>query len=568
MITVIAIDDPGQGGPNLTGTKTFTVVVNEVNDAPVLPVQPDRTITGFATLVVTNRASDSDLPANDLTYQLINAPAGAAIDTNGVITWTPIQGQVSSSNLIQTVVADYNSSAVNTQQLFVTNSFIVMVAGVNDAPPPSLESRMALTVLVSFDGTNGANPLAGLAQGTDGNLYGATSSGGVNHLGTLFQMTPSGAIHPLVSFNLANGANPSGRLAQGEDRNFYGTTTVGGASGGGTAFKVTTNGILTTLVSFNFINGLWPGAGLARGRDGKFYGTTSSGGDSGMGTAFPMTTNGIGTAVYSFSGGTDGANPSADLVQASDGNFYGTTSHGGANGCGGVFKFSASGLVTTLYSFNCGSGGSSPRAGLVQGTDGKLYGTTLYGGNSDSGIVFRLTTDGALTSLVSFNGTNGASPRAGLIQARDGNFYGTTKSGGDYPNYGTIFQMAPDGKLRTLVSFNGTNGANPQAALLEASDGSFYGTTAYGGAFNQGMVFRLSFVTAPIIQATTRTNGQFTFTWNASAGQTYQAQYKTSLDETNWTSLGSPLTATDVTATASDLMGPDPQRFYRVVLLP
>src|ERR1043166_29132 len=433
---------------------------------------------------------------------------------------------------------------------------------------PRFQGGYLVTSLVSFNGTNGAYPLAGLVQGRDGNFYGTTAAKGANGFGTLFQVTPSGVLTTLVSFNFVNGANPSAWLGEGQDGNLYGTTTFGGVSGAGTVFKTTTNGTLSTLVSLDFLNGIWPSAGLVQSRNGNFYGTTAYGGVSGAGAAFPMTTSGTVGAWYSFSGGGDGANPSADLVLGSDGSFYGTTSFGGTNGYGAIFRLTTNGELATLCSFTGGNGGASPRASLIQGTDGSFYGTTVSGGTNGHGTVFMLTTNDSLATLVSFNGANGADPQAGLVQGVDSNFYGTTKGGGAYSNYGTVFQMPPDGSLATLVSFNGTNGANPQAALLQASDGSFYGTTAYGGAFNLGTIFRLSFVAAPVIQAMPQTGGALALTWNATAGQTYQVQYKTALNQTNWNNLGSPMSASNGTATVSDAIGPDPQRFYRVVWLP
>src|ERR1035437_6759752 len=228
--------------------------------------------------------------------------------------------------------------------------------------PPSL-GRFVLTTLVSFNGTNGANPAAGLVQGNEANFYGATPAGGANGFGTSFQMTPSGVLTTLATFTFLNGADPSGQLFQGQDGNLYGTTTFGGFSGAGTIFKMTTNGTLQTLVSFDFMNGSWPSAGLVQGRDGSFYGTTTYGGANGVGTAFPMTTNGAVGAWYSFGGGSAGANPSASLIQSTDGSFYGTTPSGGATGNGEVFRLTTNGVIATSYSFAGRDGGSTDRKG-------------------------------------------------------------------------------------------------------------------------------------------------------------------------------------------------------------
>ena len=264
--------------------------------------------------------------------------------------------------------------------------------------------------------------------------------------------------------------------------------------------------VFTTLHSFQvFTNGATPYAGLVQGSDGYFYGTTSGGGTNNTGTVFKINPSEALTSLYSFTGGTDGANPQAGLVQGSDGNLYGTTVNGGTNNAGTVFKISATGVLTTLYSFSGGSDGGNPQAGLVQGSDASFYGTTSGGGTNNTGTVFKISTNGALTRLYSFgsvqdtNGValDGAGPVAGLVQGSDGYIYGMTYAcGTNY--YGTVFRISTNGVLTSLYSFTGGNdGGNPQAALVQASDGSFYGTTGGGGAGGAGTVFRLTIVPQP-----------------------------------------------------------------------
>ena len=216
---------------------------------------------------------------------------------------------------------------------------------------------------------------------------------------------------------------------------------------------------LQTLVSFSGINGLNPlaAAALTLGNDGNFYGTTQQGGNSGYGTVFQVTTNGTLTTLVNFNE-NDGAYPVAGLTLGSDGNFYGTTEYGGTNGgYGTVFKVTTNGTLTTLVSFNGYPGnGKYPWAALTLGNDGNFYGTTSEGGPGPAGgTIFKVTTNGTLTTLVNFNENDGAYPVAALTLGNDGNFYGTTWEGGSY-NGGTVFMVKANGTLTTLVSFNGT----------------------------------------------------------------------------------------------------------------
>jgi uncharacterized repeat protein (TIGR03803 family) len=292
-----------------------------------------------------------------------------------------------------------------------------------------------------------------------------------------------------------------------------GTTYLGGEHAHGTVFKITLSGMLTTLYSFCSIGNCTDGAGtygaLVRGTDGDFYGTTVGGGAYGFfGTVFKMTPTGTLTTLHSFCSQAfpcaDGQGPAAGLVQASNGDFYGTTTDGGANNAGTVFKITPTGTLTTLHSFCSQSGctdGSLPY-GLVQATDGDLYGITTDGGANSDGTVFKITPSGTLTTLYSFCSqsgcTDGEGPSAGLIQATDGDFYGTTFLGGasnsscQFGTCGTVFKITPGGALTTLHTFDSSDGANPQGVLVQDTEGTFYGTTAWGGANGYGTAFSLS----------------------------------------------------------------------------
>jgi uncharacterized repeat protein (TIGR03803 family) len=378
------------------------------------------------------------------------------------------------------------------------------------------------TTLLSFNGTDGKTPAASLIQGFDGNFYGTTNAGGAKNDGTVFKISPGGALTTLHSFDSTDGASPWG-LVQVTDGNLYGTTYSGGAHGYGTVFKITPGGVLTTLYSFcaqtGCTDGRWPYGGLVQATDGNFYGTTYYGGANDLGTVFKFNAlDGKLTTLHSFDR-TDGSLPQGTLVQATDGNLYGTTSNGGtASGPGTVFQISLGGKLSTLYSFcsksSCADG-DLPTAGLVQATNGNLYGTTASGGANDvpacssgvlvgCGTVFRMTTGGALTTLHSFDSTDGARPYAGIIQATDGSFYGATFYGGASSNCtdgcGTLFKITPGGTLTTLHSFDGADGAQPYAGLLQATNGTFYGTTDGGGAENDGTVFSLSVGLGPFVE--------------------------------------------------------------------
>ena len=362
-----------------------------------------------------------------------------------------------------------------------------------------------LTTLHNFAGppNDGAAPSAGLVQGTDGNFYGTTTTGGADNKGTVFKITPSGTVTVLHSFagppNDGNG--PTAGLIQASDGNFYGTTEFGGSNGTGTVFKITPSGTVTILYSFACTDGCSPRGGLIQASDGNFYGTTSNGTHA-TGTVFRITPSGTVTFLYSFHC-TDGCYPLGGLVQGSDGNFYGTTSLGGASNKGTVFKITPNGTLTFLHTFQ-GSDGDGPYAGLIQASNGNFYGTTYVGGANDEGTVFEITPQGTLTTLHSFNGGDAAGPQAALVQASDGNFYGTTYLGGANDD-GSVFEITPQGTLTTLHSFNGGDGSGLEAGLVQASDGTFYGTT-FGGGSAHGTVFKLTPLTSTTTVLTSTPN--------------------------------------------------------------
>lgn len=366
-------------------------------------------------------------------------------------------------------------------------------------------SARTFKTLVRFDGTDGAGPWS-LVQGNDGNFY-ATTWG--NSGGEVFKMTPAGKLTILYHFcsemNCADGADPYAGLVQAANGNFYGTTGGGGTRNLGTVFEITPNGKLTTLYSFGTQtnDGEWPYGVLVQGTNRDFYGTTFAGGAYGGGTVFRISPTGKLTTLHSFCQASqscpDGKQPMAGLVRGADGNYYGTTSSGGTAAycggiqCGTVFKITPAGRFTTLHSFcsqmGC-SDGSHPVGALVLGTDRSFYGTTA-GSHGAPDSVFKISLRGSLTTLYTFcqqkNCSDGSAPYAGLALGADADFYGTTSAGGADGGYGTVFKITRKGQLTTLHTFceDGfypcSDGYSPAAALVQASDGTFYGSTAAGG---------------------------------------------------------------------------------------
>jgi len=345
---------------------------------------------------------------------------------------------------------------------------------------------------------------------------------------------PAGAqgytFNQLYSFcsatNCADGGFPFAGLIQDADSNLYGTTKEEGANGNGTVYKLDGTGHETVLYSFcsdlNCTDGVWPVAGLIQDADSNLYGTTEFGGANNNGTVFKLDTAGHETVLYSFCsvGGdhcTDGQIPTTGLVQDTAGNLYGTSGGGGSgtgdNGYGGgtVFKLDSTGHETVLYSF-CSEGGAKctdgnyPHAGLILDAAGNLYGTTWEGGANSQygGTVFKVDNTGHETMLYSFCAeggskcTDGAQPSAGLLRDAAGNLYGTTEFGGANNN-GTVFKLDGTGHETVLYSFcsvGGTNckdGSRPVAGLIQDTAGNLYGTTEYGGAnsVNGGTAFKV-----------------------------------------------------------------------------
>jgi uncharacterized repeat protein (TIGR03803 family) len=391
-------------------------------------------------------------------------------------------------------------------------------------------AQVTLTTLVTFDETNGAYPFFMVpTQGADGNFYGTTYGGGTGGVGTVFKMTPAGALTTLHNFcpyeNCTDGLYPSGSLVQTRGGDFYGVTEGDGSEFSdceglarcGTVFKITPGGALTTLYSFcsqtECTDGYNPYAGLVQATNGNFYGTTLFGGYcfcTVPGTVFELTPAGNLTTLIDFNG-SNGALPNGVLVEATNGSLYGETGSG-PNNDGTIFEMTLGGKLTTLYLFAQHDAGVAPVNGLIQASDGDLYGVSAGSGGcigQGCSTIFKITPAGELTTVYEFcslsNCADGTTPYGPLVQATDGNFYGTTSEGGAY-GAGTVFEITPGGSLTTLYSFcalaNCADGMSPFSGLLQATSGIFYGTTS--GDFENGppygTIFSLSTGLGPFVK--------------------------------------------------------------------
>jgi len=366
-------------------------------------------------------------------------------------------------------------------------------------------------------GTDGCLPFAGLLQTRDGDFYGTTASGGTRLGGTIFKkFDAGGALIPLRSFDCGSStclplednplAAPGMTLIQGSDGNLYGTTQSGGAFGGGMVFSMTPADVFRTMHSFDCrVEGCKPQAGLVQGTDGNFYGTTIArslvpGSLDFNGTVFMITAAGALVTLHSFDcsapDGEGGCLPMGSLVQGADGAFYGTTASGGTANNGTVFRITSAGVMTILHSFDCFIDGCDPRGGLVRATDGNFYGTTSFGGSTINGTVFKITPAGVLTTLHFFDCGPDCFAAGALLQGSDGNLYGTTAGFG--PPASSLFRVTLEGAFTTLHSFAcDTDGCEPTGRLVQGTDGNLYGTASTSCPEGGGTLFRVTIGPGP-----------------------------------------------------------------------
>ena len=367
----------------------------------------------------------------------------------------------------------------------------------------ALANAQTVTVLATFTGPNGAYPWDPLVQGTDGNFYGTTAGGKLNgtfYAGTVFKMTADGVLTTIAKLGHED---PVAGLVQATNGHYYGAALHGG-NGSGSIFEITPADKLKTIYQFcqPTCIGQEPSATLIQALDRDFYGTLRGG------VIYRVTLAGAVTSLATFTG-PNGSMPQSGVIQATDGNFYGTTEFGGqpcalfTYGCGTVYKMTPDGTLTTLHSFCAQTGcpdGFQSWAGVIQATDGYLYGLTQEGGSgscadpSGCGVAFKITLDGTFTALATLGALGTRYPNASFVQATDSNFYAH--------GLGGLFQMTPAGAVKVLYQFSYDSS---NASLIQSTDGNFYGTTygatnSTGHQVNAGTVFRLSMGLAPFVK--------------------------------------------------------------------
>ncbi|MGD0272085.1 MAG: choice-of-anchor tandem repeat GloVer-containing protein [Candidatus Sulfotelmatobacter sp.] len=373
-----------------------------------------------------------------------------------------------------------------------------------------------LTYLATFNGVDGSGPST-VIQATDGNFYATTAGAGegAGSVGNVVRITPAGEISSIYTF-CSQPHCPDGQLPEtppilGNDGNLYGVTSGGGSDlgnggGWGTVYKLTLDGQLTTLYTFCTVRPCADGAspvGIMQAADGNFYGTTvEGGGESGAGVLFEITAAGEFSVVHTFcslANCADGSAPGSVPFQGSDGSLIGTTRWGGTYGGGVVYSLSPSGTFNVVHTFFC-SNPPCPRGydpnGVVQDAAGNLFGTTYFGGSSGNGTAFEITTTHQFKLLHSFTYGSGTAPRP-LTLGNDGNLYGTTEG---INGYGTIFQITPAGAYKTLHNFTYGGGTVPYTGLYQAPNGNFYGAIEYYGNNSNGAEYTFNYNLGPLVQ--------------------------------------------------------------------
>ncbi len=489
--------------------------------APVHVPLPHATLSrplprlGFATLLLALSACGGGTRHATLSGTVSGLKADGLVLSDGTATVSVGSGDTSFSFGAVLTSGQTYAVTVHTQP---TGQLCVVADGsgtatASDVSDVTITCSNAATILHSFGSSSGdgTDPVGGLTLGSDGRLYGATSTGGSDGDGTLFVYDPQDQqTQTLYSFGsqTGDGNNPYNSLILGQDGGLYGMTGYGGGSGAyaeGTIFEFDpATSTETVLYRFGTQagDGADPRGGLIQDSQGNLLGTTSYGGASGAGVLFSYNpTSQTLTNLHAFAANTtDGGMPYGSLMLASDGNYYGTTAfrgaYGGANGDGTVFMYNPNTQTETLvHSFAGGSDGASPYGSLVAASDGLLYGLTSAGGANNAGTIFSYdpSTQTEAVAYAFSGGSDAADPQGSLVLASDGNFYGVSRTGGT-AGQGTVFVYSPSSQTeKVLYSFGSItgDGAQPVGSLLQGSDGTLYGVTSTGGANGSGTVFEI-----------------------------------------------------------------------------
>jgi uncharacterized repeat protein (TIGR03803 family) len=467
-------------------------------------------------------------------------------------------------NLTTAQAGPYTVTVSNSLGKISVTNFLSVIS-----PPwltPGIDVRNAYDFTAAYDGEGAI----GLAADVSGDFFGAEQNGGTNGWGGIFEFTPGTTNFTVLwSFTDGNdGAEPEAAPTFGSDGNLYGTSSGDGNTNAGAVFYLDTFGNLNVIHSFTGNpDGAGPAGRLVEFSPTYFYGTTFSGGSDNQGTIFEASSDGSYQVIHNFNY-TEGSGPNGGLVLAGDGDYYGTTAWGGTNGGNGtVYRLNADQSITSLFSFG-GTNGLNPSDDLVVGQDGKLYGGTEGGGANNDGTLFSITTNGVFQSLFSFGGTNGIRPHASLFAGNDGNLYGATAGGGTNAQDGVVYEITPAGSFRVLAYFNGDNGLSAFGPLVRNLDGTLYGTTFNGGAYGSGNIYQLTFAStpAPKLLNIAASGGKVNLTASGLAGRAYQALCTTNLNHPVWVPAGNAVTATNTIFNATDTLPVNNQKFYRLEL--
>jgi uncharacterized repeat protein (TIGR03803 family) len=416
--------------------------------------------------------------------------------------------------------------------------------------------------------------LGSLIWGTNGSLYGATGAGGTSNLGVVFKINPDGSgFSVLKNFFGSDGATPQAGLTLGTNGMLYGTTYSGGVSNGGTVYRINQNGS-NFLVLHSFLTGADgknPRGALNFGSDGFLYGTTYFSISTTRGTVFKIDANGSNySIIHTFTGTPDGQDPQCRLIQSTNGLFYGTCAFGGANSRGCVFYINTTGSTCApLYSFTSSDGLGNPATGVIEASDGLLYGTLANGGSGANGSVFGVAKDASVYNVLHVftnSSGDGREPLGDLAEGSDGFLYGTTAIGSGVSSSGTLFKVDKAGSNYVVLrDLDASGGSDPQGGFLKGSNGVFYGTAEFANPGGAGSIFEISSnAPQPRVQSFASQNGSNVIQFRGTSSLYYDVQRSTNLNLNAWTPIATITAPLNGQTNYTDTSPPHPAAFYRL----